>query len=140
MPNPSRTSTRPLMLAGFSLFAASVLLPGCVAPPPHHPAPPRVAAAPAPINVRVMPEVIVENPGRAPTPNSHWVKGYWQWRGNEWQWQVGHWVTQPVPPMPEIIIETRSPAPSVEHFWVPGHWVWRVENNNWMWMNGRWYR
>ena len=126
--------------AALSLFLASAaLLQGCVvAPsPPHHaPRPTVLNLAP---QIRTMPEVIVENPGRQPAPNWHWVKGYWQWHGDQWQWQPGHWVQQAAPPMPEIIVETRPMAPSPQHYWVPGHWVWRAAYGNWNWVNGRWY-
>ena len=27
-------------------------------------------------------------------PGQFWVKGHWQWRGNQWQWQRGYWKRQ----------------------------------------------
>ena len=117
-----------------SALAAVVSLAGCVVAPESHPRPVVVQ-----VQERAAPKVIVENPGPAPAPGMHWVKGYWKWDRSQWVWQAGHWVANPVPPMPEIIVETRPPSPSPVHYWVPGHWVWKVEVSNWSWVHGQWH-
>ena len=127
-----RKSTASLAVLG---LVSAIGVTGCVvapAPPPH---PVKVVQ----VQERVAPKVIVENPGAAPAPGMHWVKGYWQWSRDQWVWQVGHWVANPVPPMPEIIVEERPPAPSAVQYWVPGHWVWRDNVHNWFWVRGQWH-
>lgn len=125
-----------LSLAVIGLISA-IGVTGCVVappPPPPHPHPVKVVQ----VQERVMPAIIVEDPGRPPAAGMHWVKGYWHWEREQWVWQVGHWVANPVPPMPAIIVEERPPAPSPVHYWVQGHWVWRDNIHNWTWVQGQW--
>jgi len=119
-------------------IVATLGLSGCVAVqevPPHRAPHPQPAA----VQIRTMPEVIVEERSPPPAPNWHWVNGYWKWEYNRWNWHPGRWVATAVPPMPKPIIEQWGPPPSPRHYWVPGHWIWHPEMNNWFWVNGRWY-
>ncbi len=104
---PMMTWTRPLALAlGLALLAGSVpaFLSGAMAQ--------EVAKEPPP-------SPVVENPGRAPSPNAVWISGHWEWRGGRYVWAPGHW-------------ETAPPG----QVYVPGRYK-RV-GNGWVYEPGRW--
>ena len=73
-------------------------------------------------------EIVVRSPppaerteasGSAPSGEHFWVRGHWEWNGNEYAWVRGHW-------------ETRRP----HEVWAPGHW--RQTAGGWVWVAGRW--
>lgn len=55
----------------------------------------------------------------APRAGHIWVRGNWEWRGNQWVWVDGRW-------------ERERSGYSFE----PGHWEQR--GNRWHWIEGRW--
>jgi hypothetical protein len=74
-------------------------------------------------------EVVIRSPppadraeelGAAPSGEHLWIRGYWEWSGNEYTWVRGHW-------------EARRPL----EVWSPGHW--RQTAGGWVWVPGRWY-
>ncbi|HLU67226.1 MAG TPA: YXWGXW repeat-containing protein [Kofleriaceae bacterium] len=48
-----------------------------------------------------------------------WVRGYWEYRGNQWTWKSGHWE------------RTRT-----GYEWQPGHWERR--GSRYHWVEGQW--
>ncbi len=58
----------------------------------------------------------------APSPDSVWIDGYWQFQRGDWVWIAGHW--------------GRRPAAGAE--WVPGHWI--ETRKGWEWIPGHWRR
>ena len=57
----------------------------------------------------------------APTREHIWIRGHWQWDGNDYTWVPGHW-------------ETRR----VGYEWVAGHW--ERYRRGWVWREGHWAR
>jgi hypothetical protein len=55
----------------------------------------------------------------APSDQHFWVRGHWQWNGNDYAWAPGHW-------------EARRADAS----WKAGHW--RNISGGWVWIEGRW--
>jgi hypothetical protein len=56
----------------------------------------------------------------APRAGYVWVRGHWEWRGNQYVWEKGHWERE-----------------RQQMRWVDGHWE-RQSNNDWIWIEGRW--
>ncbi len=56
----------------------------------------------------------------APSPEHFWVRGHWQWEGQQYAWVQGHW-------------EVRRP----NEVWAGGHWR-SNSAGNWVWTEGRW--
>src|SRR5688572_9578249 len=48
-----------------------------------------------------------------------YVRGRWNWQGNQWVWAPGHWERE-----------------RVGYMWEEGQWVRR--GNSWHWVEGRW--
>jgi len=79
---------------------------------------PRMAAGMA---VEIAPPApLFEIPGIAPSPESVWVDGYWEWMGVTYVWRPGCWVVRPHP-RAVWVNGTWSHHP---HGWArtPGHW------------------
>ena len=62
-----------------------------------------------------------ETVARPPTREHMWIRGHWQWNGNDYVWVPGHW-------------ETRR----VGYEWVAGHW--ERYRHGWVWREGHWDR
>ena len=58
--------------------------------------------------------------GNPPTPDQHWVPGYWHWAGNRYLWNAGRWAA---PPAPNMVYE----APR-----------WDNRGGHWVFSEGRW--
>jgi hypothetical protein len=81
----------------------------------------------------------VEYPGRAPSREHTWMKGYWRWDtgGVRYVWEPGHWMVQfapSAPPAPRY--EEPGRPPSERHVWVRGYHKWT--GHEWIWINGHW--
>jgi hypothetical protein len=61
----------------------------------------------------------VEPVAVAPSAEHFWVKGHWQWVGDQYAWLPGHWEVR----------RTRE-------VWVPGHW--RPYAGGHVWEEGHW--
>lgn len=48
-----------------------------------------------------------------------WVRGNWQWNGNQYDWQAGHWERE-----------------KAGHAWSDGRWD--QQNGGWVWVEGGW--
>lgn len=55
----------------------------------------------------------------APRAGYTWVRGHWEWRGNQWSWVDGHWERE-----------------RTGYVFEEGHWEQR--GNRWHWIEGRW--
>lgn len=58
--------------------------------------------------------------GPAPNAEQFWVRGHWQWEGQQYAWLSGHWEAR------------RSNA-----VYSPGHWRSNAAGA-WVWTEGRW--
>jgi hypothetical protein len=66
------------------------------------------------------PADFAEEIGVSPGRDFIWIKGHWQWSGNQWGRVHGHWVQKP-----------HSSA-----VWVPG--CWTRHHHHWKWNEGYW--
>jgi hypothetical protein len=66
------------------------------------------------------PALRVEVRGSAPSRESVWVGGHWQWSGAEYVWVGGRWAT----------------PDSGRHQWVEGQW--RHDSGGYFWVEGHW--
>jgi WXXGXW repeat (2 copies) len=109
-------------------------------------APPPEAAEPEPAEeadledlVPAPPEPIVESPGPAPSPDHHWVEGYWRWDTSHYVWEPGYWVDAddgaPFGP-PAEPAEDAGPTPVGGYVFMPGYWRW--SDGAYLWMGGHW--
>ncbi len=85
------------------------------------------ASTPAARPLPPMPAPRFENPGRAPSRDHVFVKGFW--RIDEprigYVWVPGHWQAQHAPSAPPAPrFENPGRAPSGQHVYVPGYWRW----------------
>lgn len=66
------------------------------------------------------PQEIAEAMTPSPGPDYVWLKGAWNYEGNQWMWRNGHWVVKP--------------HPNAE--WTAGYW--KRKHHHWVWVPGFW--
>jgi hypothetical protein len=109
------------------------------------PAPPETAepAAEEDVDLEALvpapPDPIVESPGLAPSPDHHWVEGYWRWDSSHYVWEPGYWVDEddgaPYAP-PAAPGEDPGYTPGDGYVFMPGYWRW--SDGAYLWMAGHW--
>ena len=117
------------------------------APAPIAPAAPaakeetKVVLAPAAAPIPAPPVLRMENPGRAPSAQHRWMKGFWRWESprTTYVWVPGFWenvrATAPfAPPAPRF--EDPGCAPSSDYAFTPGYWRW--SGREYVWVGGHW--
>jgi hypothetical protein len=94
-------------------LALSLMVSGCMLPPPDHPPiadPTADSSPPAPL-----PEVAIDSPW----PGGIWLQGFWSWDGSRYVWMPGKWE-----------------RPHDGWSWQPHRWVRR--GRHWRFVPGRW--
>jgi hypothetical protein len=101
---------------GFTLatLCAAVLF-GCSASAPGLTKDPTAIVAPL-----GPPPMRAEIPPPAPSPDSLWLVGHWNWDGEKYAWAPGRYI--------------QRPAPTAN--WMPGYW--EQESQGWVWTDGHW--
>ncbi len=101
---------------GFGIMAlGAAALGGCASPSPNFAKDATASVAPYP-----PPAILAQIPPPAPSPNSLWTVGHWNWNDARYVWTPGRYIQRPEP--------TAN--------WIPGHW--EQESQGWMWIDGHW--
>ncbi len=97
------------------------------------------ASLPAARPLPPMPAPRFENPGRAPSRDHLFVKGFWRLDNQRsgYVWVPGHWQAQHAPTAPPAPrYENPGRPPSDKHVFVPGYHRWT--GHDYKWVAGHW--
>jgi len=111
---------RAISLAALAAVVSAPLLAQLPPPPPPPPMPPLPGNLEIRIGRQAPPRVRYERRYARPSRDAVWVRGFWDWQGDNWVWIPGRWI------VPEER-RARWVGPRYVRFaggyrYVPGHW------------------